>query len=244
MTSPSITQRQSPDPPLQYSLRSLLILQTICAIYFALAVIFKMFSVPIAVGATLIAMRIPVRPENLPLKHFVIDLLGGFFLPVLCLYFDPILFAHNKANTPVQLIALTGITFQMLAFLVWLFSKRQLSRLSGIFGGILLAGVLISFACGLLLLPLSVIGLVAFLIGLAGFTPFITCYVFYRHFSQAKNIAFSISSENWAIFMMLLGLFLAFAIPCLIYLAFGEYLPDIIKHIPWPSGPTNLFGPD
>jgi hypothetical protein len=95
-------------------------------------------------------------------------------------------------NTPVRLIALTSITFQMLAFLLWLFGKRQLASLSGIFGGILLAGVLISFACGLFLLPLSVIGLVVFLLGLAGFTPFITCHVFYRHFSYAKNAAFSI----------------------------------------------------
>jgi hypothetical protein len=42
----------------------------------------------------------------------------------------------------------------------------------------------------------------------------------------------------------LLGLFLAIAVPGLIYLVCGDYIVKIIDNIPWPSEATNIFGPD
>jgi hypothetical protein len=56
--------------------------------------------------------------------------------------------------------------------------------LSGIFGGIFFAGAMCSFAIGVVLLPLTLVGLF-FLIGLLGLIPFVTAFVYLRNAIRA-----------------------------------------------------------
>jgi hypothetical protein len=145
-------------------------------------------------------------------------------------------FTSRRENHFLQVFGYTAIGLQMTALLVWLFGRWRLVRYSGIFSGMFFAGAAISLVCGIVLLPLSFIGLF-FLIRLAGFTPFITFYVFIRHFLQAKKIAYCQGRIIILSLSMLMGFFLSIIIPCLIYLAFGEYVVKIIEHFPWPSNP-------
>ena len=191
------------DPPPRFSLRSLLILQAVCAVFFAILAAWGSDSVPIAVAATLVLACMHVRPDQRPLKRFAVDLLGGIFLPVLCAYYDPVLLGRHRGS-PWQVSVYAVVVFQMTALLVWLFGQWRLARLSGLFAGIFLAGALLAFGCGIALLPLTLIGSFA-IIGLAGFTPFITCHVLLRNFLQAKKLAYSQGHKVWASLAMLFG---------------------------------------
>jgi hypothetical protein len=236
MTTEPPEQAQFLDPAPQFSLRMVFIIQAVCAVFFAILVICKIFAVSIAVAATLIFARVRVHPEHLPFKRLLVDLLGGIFLPALCLYYDPLVFTSRRENHFLQVFGYTAIGLQMTALLVWLFGQWRLVRLSGLFSGIFFAGALMALVCGLVLLPISIFGLLV-LIGLAGFTPFITFYVFIRHFLQAKKIAYCQGRIILVDLSMLLGFFLAIFIPCLIYLVCGEYVVKIIEHFPWPRHP-------
>jgi hypothetical protein len=220
------------DPPPRFSLLSLLIVQALCAVFFAAMAAWGIFSVPIAVAAALFLASMHVRPDQRPLKRFAVDLLGGIFLPVLLAYYDPFFFGPNRgSHWQVLVYALLG--FQITALIVWLFGQWRLVPLSGLFAGIFLAGAIMAFGCGIMFLPLSLFGLFVVL-GLGGFAPFITSYVLLRNYLQAKKLAYSQGRDILATLAILLGLFLAFAVPCLIYFVWGEYLFKIVERIPWP----------
>jgi hypothetical protein len=193
------------------------------------------------VAATLIFACVRVRPEHLPFKRLLVDLLGGIFLPLLCLYYDPFLFTSRRENHFIQVSAYTAMCLQMAVLLIWLFGRWRLVRLSGFFSGIFLAGAMMALGCGIVLLPLSCFGLLV-LLGLAGFTPFITFYVFIRNFLQAKKIAYCEGRKIRASLSMLLGFFIAISIPYLIYLSCSEYVVKIIEYIPRPH--NSFFGLD
>ena len=112
------------------------------------------------------------------------DVIFGIVLPVICLVVDPIVFQgwifHEQ---PIlgrfQLFAYLFCGLQIGIFLCWRTLARYLAPAAGLIGGVLLAGSLFSFIVGVTILPLSIVGLVI-LIGIAGFTPFLTAFVYLR----------------------------------------------------------------
>jgi hypothetical protein len=166
MNSESAVHARTLDPPPQFSLRAIFIVQAVFAMFLAIMVMCGIFCVPIALVATLIFAAVRVRPERLPLKRLLIDLLGGVLIALLCLYYDPIVFTARGACGFVRIAAYSAMALQMAALLVWLFARWRLARLSGLFAGMLFAGAVLAFCCGLVPLPLSVAG-VSFLVGAA-----------------------------------------------------------------------------
>ena len=114
------------------------------------------------------------------------DFAFGVFLPVVCFLFDPIVFksASFPGEPPVwdeyQFFAYSMSAVQIVAMLAWLLLRRYLQSFAGPISGVLILGGLFSFLIGILILPLSLIGLI-FLIGAAGFTPFVTSFVYLRN---------------------------------------------------------------
>jgi hypothetical protein len=105
----------------------------------------------------------------------------GIAAPLLCLYFDPGLLRGNNALGPKLLTSLRlfahlemGISILVLAY--YLVTRRDSSFLAGA----LYAGALFAFLAGILMLPLTLVGLFA-IIGIPGLTPFFTAYVFWRN---------------------------------------------------------------
>lgn len=126
------------------------------------------------------------------------DVVLGIILPVLCFIFDPIVFKGNihDGGTPFIPISLTQFklfvyffsALAILTFALWLWLGSKVGLLSGILAGIMLAGAAGSFLIGVLILPLSLIGLM-FLIGALGFIPFFTAFVYLRNGIRALNAA-------------------------------------------------------
>ncbi len=92
----SFTPTAAPPPveepeeaPVQFTLRTLLVLQLVCAIFFGLLLMIGAFALPILFIGAVIFAAIRVRPENVPLKRMVVDLLFGVVVPVTCLVIDP-----------------------------------------------------------------------------------------------------------------------------------------------------------
>jgi hypothetical protein len=112
------------------------------------------------------------------------DVVFGIVLPVICLVLDPIVFQGGFfGERPVlarfQLFAYLFCGLQIGIFLCWRTLARHLAPAAGLIGGVLLAGALFSFIVGILILPLTFLGLII-LIGIVGFTPFVTAFVYLR----------------------------------------------------------------
>src|ERR1041385_4442539 len=112
------------------------------------------------------------------------DVVFGIVLPVICLVLDPIVFQGGFfGERPVlarfQLFAYLFSGLQIGIFLCWRTLARHLAPAAGLIGGVLLAGALFSLVVGVLIFPLTLVGLIV-LIGIVGFTPFLTSFVYLR----------------------------------------------------------------
>ena len=237
MDEPLPAAVQPAEEPLQFSLRAIMIAQAVCALFCGLFVMAGIFALLAAFVVTLIYCWVGVRPENARLKRFIVDLLGGVVLPVLCVVYDPIIFRGSGGGPlgGLQPLAYLIILFQMCVLLVWLIGYPWLGRGSAVFAGILWVGSVTAFGIGGITLPLSLLGLLAAFIGLLGFTPFLTGIVFGRNAAQADRRARVAGGRALASWLTFLGAMLAVAIPGLVYLSLGTFIEVAIQWMPQPG---------
>jgi hypothetical protein len=126
------------------------------------------------------------------LSQLIFDVTVGMILPVLCLVFDPLVFRGGLMGRPMlgdyQFFAYGLIAIEIVALGVWLAMGRRAGEWCGVLGGVMIAGAAFSAVIGLLLLPLSVIGLV-FIVGVLGFMPFVTAFIYWRNARRALAAA-------------------------------------------------------
>lgn len=119
------------------------------------------------------------------------DVIFGLVLPILCFLADPIVFkSFPILGRPLledyQLFAYVLSTVAMGFFLVWRTFPAKVNGLSPLFAGMFLLGACFSFVIGVVMLPATLWGLLI-LIGLAGFVPFVTAFVYLRNGVRALN---------------------------------------------------------
>jgi hypothetical protein len=154
------------------------------------------------------AIRILAAPDS---TGFTIAV--GIAGPLLCLAFDPVVFKGPDAVFgSVRVLCYSFIAIEILVLSVWLLAKERLRLVSGVVGGTLLAGSLLAAGLGAVLLPFSVMGLMI-VIGVFGFTPFLTAWVF----GWRGVAAFRCAARNlpkWSLApSLVLGVALALALP-------------------------------
>lgn len=119
------------------------------------------------------------------------DVLFGIIIPVGCLCFDPIVFRSSSLGfgQPILGDYLPGasvvIGLSLLSLITWLLLRRPASVLVGFLSG----GALFALLLGIVLLPFSLMGLFIMFIGVLGFTPFVTAFVFLRNAVRAYQLA-------------------------------------------------------
>jgi hypothetical protein len=147
------------------------------------------------------------------------DVCFGIFLPIIVLIADPVVFKGGILGEPIlaryQFFAYLATAIEITVFLVWLTLNRHLRSFSAPIGGILIGGAVFSFLVGILIFPLSLVGLII-LIGAAGFTPFLTGFVYLRTGiralqGQEKNDAF-----EYRFLIAALAALLAIALPAIV----------------------------
>jgi hypothetical protein len=155
------------------------------------------------------------------------DIMFGFVMPVLCFVFDPLVFHRWLSYKPGlfgrwQFYAYTISALAMVALAVWFFkASRGGGRPPAVLGGMLLAGGVFSLVIGVVLLPFSLMGLVFFLVGAFGFTPFFTAVVYLRNGWRAANPGRSgdgLRRHDAAAFA--LGFVLALGVPVVAWLSY------------------------
>src|SRR4030095_3345405 len=115
----------------------------------------------------------------------IFDLFFGVAAPILCFFADPIVFkggfgVGEAVLGRYQLVAYLISGSAMTMLVIWLLLEEHLEAYGSLIGGVFSAGALFSTIIGLIILPYSLLGLLL-VIGLAGFTPFLTAFVYLRN---------------------------------------------------------------
>jgi hypothetical protein len=229
------TVEPAAEAPLQFGIRDLLIAQAICAVCLGLSAMIGIFALLAIFVVTLFSCGIRVRPEQRKLKRCTIDLMGGIALPAMCLLYDPFVF-REMGGSGLRTTAFAAIVCQLVALPLWMVAGRYMGRWSALLGGVLLVGAGVAAMVGLTLIPMSLIGLFVFGIGLLGATPFLTSVVFWRNGQDAMRHAGVLDGSWDAWLLMAVGLSLAVAIPVFLSVCFGPWVETAIRLLPQPRG--------
>ena len=112
------------------------------------------------------------------------DVLVGCFLPLLCLFLDPIVFHSSEFGGPIlfhfEVVASLVIAVGIISLGHWVGSGAYPALSSGLLSD----GAAHALVLGVVMFPFSLIGLF-FVIGLLGFSPFFTAFAFWRNAYRA-----------------------------------------------------------
>jgi hypothetical protein len=149
------------------------------------------------------------------------DIAFGILIPIGCFALDPIVFRGASFFRPDardgflgqwQVSAYCFSAIQICTLAVWLIWRDRLGRYSRVITGLLISGALFSLTIGILILPLSLIGLL-FLIGALGFIPFFTGIVYLRNAARAEFFARSSGWGKQGIQILFASALLSLALP-------------------------------
>ncbi|HEY1402723.1 MAG TPA: hypothetical protein VGB05_01210 [Pyrinomonadaceae bacterium] len=150
------------------------------------------------------------------LAQLIFDVTIGMILPVLCLVFDPVVFRHGLGGGPLlgdyRFFAYGLIAIEIVTLGAWLALGRRAGEWCGVAGGAMFAGAFFSAGIGILLLPLTIIALM-FGIGVLGFTPFFTAFIYWRNARRALRVAGTHMSRAAICLTLTLGAIIPFAAP-------------------------------
>jgi hypothetical protein len=120
-------------------------------------------------------------------RQTAFDIAFGIAMPLICLYFDPGIFRRPVGNAelgPYVIVAGVAIALGFVSLTGWLVLRWPAALLAGCLSG----GGIFALLLGIVLLPMSVLG-VFFVIGILGFTPLATAFVFFRNAVRAYYAA-------------------------------------------------------
>lgn len=146
------------------------------------------------------------------------DLTFGIVLPILCFVFDPIVLKGGILGPPLlgdyQLLVYVVSSIEMGLFLTWRTFTPHLRTFSAPLAGAFFAAGTFSLVIGLVILPASLIGLML-AIGILGFIPFLTAFVYFRHGVRALRGQLNNSIYGARFLSAALGGVLVIALPVL-----------------------------
>lgn len=161
-------------------------------------------------------------------KQKVFDWCFGVILPVVCFVADPIVFKGYGMGKGAVLGYLKPFAYLLSFTLVMALSARliwtnKLKWSNSFFSGLFAVGAIISFGVGIVLLPFSILGL-AFVVGILGFTPLFSGFVYLRnsvHFFESAKLIFKWQSLIGA---FILSAVLSFTLPMLVNVKINKSL--------------------
>lgn len=143
----------------------------------------------------------------------------GFLLPLACIYFDPFVFTswHDGDGffAAYQPFAYTLSAASIMALAAWMLFGERLRGLAAPLAGIFFVASGVALIIGVMLLPFSLLGLVA-LIGMLGFTPLMTSLVFARNAVRALRFSGSLFDRRTLVYVAILSGLIGLALPLVI----------------------------
>lgn len=169
------------------------------------------------------------------LRRWIFDLLFGVVGPLLCLIFDPAVFKGEMGGlmSLVRVFAYTSIGIGLVTLTIWLVFGTRFQWGRSIIAGILMFGALFAFLLGLVMLPLTILGVFIAGIGLLGFLPFVTGFIYLRNGRRALGSATQLPIDK-ALRMaggFLCGIALVIAIPVAVQWQTSRYVSQSVDAI-------------
>jgi hypothetical protein len=170
-----------------------------------------------------------------PLAQLIFDVTVGMILPIVCLVFDPVVFRGGFGSAPelggYRVFAYGLIAIEIVVLGVWLATGKRAGEWCGVLSGVMFAGALFSAGVGIVLLPLSILGL-ALGIGVLGFTPFCAAFIYGRNARRALRAARARMSRAALCLTFAFGLLAAYGAPAFAHwrvkLMIERSLPDAL----------------
>ena len=146
--------------------------------------------------------------------QLVFDVAFGVLMPIICFYLDPgIISGDFRSSFPRMEVFVYAFSILAICTLsLWLTIGHRAKSSGGIFGGIMLAGAVCSFVIGFMILPLTLVG-IFFIIGILGFVPFITGFVYLRNAVKAIRRGSSALSRSALVGAVLVSAVVVSALP-------------------------------
>lgn len=141
----------------------------------------------------------------------------GVGLPIVCIAADPIVFRNwggdftLLANYQTFAYALSSVS--ILAMTAWLLWGNKLGELRPFLGGLFLVAAAISTLVGIAIAPFSAIGIVFYGLGLLGFTPLFSGFVFLRNAYRAVDSAADDLPLRYVVRAAMLAVIYAMVVP-------------------------------
>jgi hypothetical protein len=153
--------------------------------------------------------------------QLIYDIVFGIIAPIFCFWFDPIvfqdwLFSSGGGQGILARYKLLVYLFSAIAICtlgLWLRFETQLKKQSGMIAGVFFTGALFTSVLSLVLAPFSVAGIFVYGIGILGFIPFFTSYVYWRNGFRALKQAKASLSRQKRVWSIISGIVLLIAIP-------------------------------
>ena len=140
------------------------------------------------------------------------DWLFGVILPVICFAFDPIVFTNATFLGNYKAFAYILSFVSVMAISAWLIWGAKLKWLNAILAGLFIIGSVVSLGIGIVIFPISVLGLIV-LIGALGFTPLFCSIVFLRNSVRALRAAKPFLEKKTLVYVFLLAALFSAVVP-------------------------------
>lgn len=223
---------EPPPEPLRFSLAQLLIGTTIAAVLLALFRALGIWGAVLSFGAALIFTLLiypQANPGRKQQQALMFDFVWGIVMPVVCLVFDPFVFKGDgnldslgapdsfirpdwREFSEAAFIAYPVLAWQLAVMAVVLVIGRLRSEWAAAATGSLFGGMFVAGAIGVMLLPLSTLGLMV-VWGMLGYTPLLTAYSFGRRAREMWRQTLAKMSWRRALAFAILGALLAALLP-------------------------------
>jgi hypothetical protein len=155
--------------------------------------------------------------------QIVFDVIFGVVMPLVCFYFDPGIirggtFRWYLPMLPHAILVYSLSAIAVLSLVVWLsFASRIKAAAGAIIAGAFVAGAVCSFTIGIIIVPLTIIGLLL-IIGILGLVPFLTGFVYLRNAVRAIRSANTFLGRPILAGTVAVGLLISAGLP-----AIGEF---------------------
>jgi hypothetical protein len=169
------------------------------------------------------------------------DVSFGMAVPLVCLYFDPTVFRSGGAGdtgwlVPFRILGYAEIALSIVALGYFLLTQRASSVLTGF----LLGSAIFAVLLGIAMLPLTMLGLVM-LIGILGFAPFVTGFVYARNAWRCWQQSSAQNSRLPSRLAAALGVILALGIPASLHATASHLVNGALVKL--QNGPDQEFEP-
>lgn len=152
----------------------------------------------------------------------------GVVLPLISFYFDFLFFKGLGLLGAFRPFAFLLSATCIMAMVAWLLWGHRVGWLAAPLSGLFIAGSFVSLVVGIVMLPLSLLGMFV-VIGFLGFTPLFTGFVFLRNGYRALDAAnFSLDSRTVSYAATVAAMF-ALVTPYVVNVEIGRLLDDVVR---------------